>query len=239
MAKSLGKNSIMFVTSTCSAALALLAATQLPVAQAQPAPYAVAAPLDQYLIADQGSEVELARSAAPASISREAEVLVLERDGYTTAVKGKNGFVCLVERSWGKSTDDAEFWNPKIRAPHCLNPPAAKTYLPIYLKKTKLVLSAKSKAQIAEALESAWDSNELPKLEPNAMCYMMSKDQYLQDDGGHWHPHMMWYVPGDAEKSWGANLAGVPALSGYVPQDRMTVLMVVVNHWSDDTPATH
>jgi hypothetical protein len=239
MAKKLSKNSIRFVTFACFAGIALLAAVQVAPAQAQPAPYPAAAPLDQYLIADQAAEIELARSAAPASISREAEVLVLERDGYTSAVKGKNGFVCLVERSWGKSTDDAEFWNPKIRAPHCLNAPAAKTYLPIYLKKTTLVVAAKSRAQIAEALQSAWDSNELPKLEPNAMCYMMSKDQYLQDDGGHWHPHMMWYVPGDAEKSWGANLAGVPAMAGYVPQDRMTVLMVVVNHWSDGTPATH
>ncbi len=219
--------------------VALPAAVQLTQAQAQPAPYAAAAPLDQYFIADQASEIELARSAAPAAISGEAEVLVLDRDGYTTAVKGKNGFVCLVERSWGKSTDDAEFWNPKVRAPHCLNAPAAKTYLPIYLMKTKLVLAAKSREEIARALKSAWDSNQLPLLEPNAMCYMMSKDQYLQDNGGHWHPHMMWYVPGDAERSWGANLAGVPALSGYVPQDRMTVLMVVVNHWSDGTPARH
>ncbi len=239
MAKKLGKNSIRFVVFACFAGAVLLAAAKLVPAQAQPALYAAAAPLEKYLIADQADEIELARSAAPSSISGGAEVLVLERDGYTTAVKGKNGFVCLVERSWGKSTDDAEFWNPKVRAPHCLNAPAAKTYLPIYLKKTKLVVAAKSKEQIAEALESAWDSNELPKLEPNAMCYMMSKDQYLQDDGGHWHPHMMWYVPGDAQKSWGANEAGVPALAGYVPQDRMTVLMVVVNHWSDGTPAVH
>ncbi len=243
MPKNSGKNLLSnlpsLVTSLCLVGVAILATAQLAQAQAQPALYPAAAPLDQYLIADQAAEIELARSAAPASISGEAEVLVLGRDGYTTAVKGKNSFVCLVERSWGKSTDDAEFWNPKVRAPHCLNTPAAKTYLPIYLMKTKLVMAAKSKEQIAEALESAWDSKELPKLEPNAMCYMMSKDQYLQDNGGHWHPHMMWYVPGDAEKSWGANLAGVPALSGYVPQDRMTVLMVVVNHWSDGTPATH
>ena len=223
----------------CVAGVALLVATPLLPAQAQTGPYPVAAPLDQYLIPDQASEIVLARSAAPASISDGAEVLVLTPDGYTTAVKGGNGFVCLVERSWGKSTDDAEFWNPKVRAPHCLNAPAAKTYLPIFLMKTKLVMAAKSKEEIARALKSAWDSNQLPTLEPNAMCYMMSKDQYLQDDGGHWHPHMMWYVSGDAEKSWGANLAGVPAMSGYVPQDRMTVFLVLVNHWSDGTPATH
>jgi hypothetical protein len=233
----MAKKFVRLVTLLCALGVGLSAATL--VAQAQPASYAVAAPLDQYFIADQAAEIELARSAAPASISGEAEVLVLARDGYTTAVKGKNGFVCLVERSWGKSTDDAEFWNPKVSAPHCLNAPAAKTYLPIYLMKTKLVLAGKSKVQIGEALEGAWNRNELPKLEPNAMCYMMSKDQYLQDNGGHWHPHMMWYVPGDAEKSWGANLAGVPAMSGYVPQDRMTVLMVVVDHWSDGTRAAH
>ncbi len=83
----------------------------------------------------------------------------------------------------GQVTDDAEFWNPKVSAPHCLNAPAAKTYLPIYLMKTKLVVAGKPKEEIARALKSAWDSGELPKLEPNAMCYMMSKDQYLADDG--------------------------------------------------------
>jgi hypothetical protein len=235
----MAKKFARLVTLLCTVWVGLFAGAPFVLAQSQPALYTVAAPFDQYFIADQAAEIELARSAAPASISGEAEILVLARDGYTTAVKGKNGFVCLVERSWGKSTDDAEFWNPKVRAPHCLNASAAKTYLPIYLVKTKLVLAGKSKPQIGEALEAAWNRNELPKLEPNAMCYMMSKDQYLQDDGGHWHPHMMWYVPGDAQKTWGANQAGVPAMAGYVPQDRMTVLMVVVNHWSDGTPATH
>jgi hypothetical protein len=230
----MAKKWMKFVSLLGCAVVASLAASQL--GRAQAAAYAEA-PLDQYLIQDQATEIALARSAAPAALSEGAEVLVLGKDGYTTAAKGSNGFVCLVERSWAKTTDDAEFWNPKIRAPHCLNAPAAKTYLPIELMKTKLVLAGKSKEEIARALKSALDSNELPKLEPNAMCYMMSKQQYLQDDGGHWHPHMMWYVPGDAGKSWGANQAGVPAMAGFVAQDQMTVLMVVVNHWSDGTPA--
>jgi hypothetical protein len=203
------------------------------------ASYAVAAPLGQYLMAEKAAEIELARSAAPAAVADGAEVLVLTRDGYVTAVKGGNGFVCLVERAWGKSTDDAEFWSPKIRAPHCLNAAAAKTYLPIFLMKTKLVLAGKSKMEIGRALEAAWERKEFPALEPDAMCYMMSKQQYLSDNDKHWHPHMMWYVPGDAAKSWGANLPGVPALAGNVPQDRMTVFMVVVDHWSDGSPATH
>jgi hypothetical protein len=207
---------------------------QVPAAP-QPASYPSAAPLSDYIIPAEASEIELARSSAPAAIAGGAEVLVLGRDGYTTAVKGANGFVCLVERSWAKATDDPEFWNPKVRAPICVNAPAARTYLPIVLMKAKLVLANKSRIQIAQAVKSALDSKELPALEPNAMCYMMSKQQYLSDDDMHWHPHMMWFVPGDAVKSWGANQAGVPVFAGSVPEDRMTVFMVPVSRWSDGT----
>src|SRR5450432_1804223 len=99
-------------------------------------PYAAMAPLDQYLIADEKAEIALARTAAPASISDAAEVMVLRRDGYDIAVKGSNGFVCIVERSWAKPTDEPEFWNSKVRAPNCFNPAASRTFLPIFLKKT-------------------------------------------------------------------------------------------------------
>src|SRR5229473_1230241 len=100
-------------------------------AQAQDAqtPYLRMAPLDQYLM-ERNAEMALAKSAAPESISRDAEVLVLGRDGYETAAKGKNGFVCMVQRSWTAGIDDPDFWNPKLRAAICFNPPAARTYLP-------------------------------------------------------------------------------------------------------------
>jgi len=233
------KRSIRLVAIAGFVGFALSGATRHVRAEAPPAPYPAMAPLNQYLIPAKASEIELARSAAPASISDGAEVLVLAQDGYATAEKGGNGFVCLVERSWGKDTGDPEFWNPKVRAPLCVNAPAARTYLPIVLMKTKLVLAAKSKAEIARALKSAMDSKELPALEPNAMCYMMSKQQVLSDDDVHWHPHMMWFDPGDSAKSWGANLPGAPPIAANVPEDRMTIFMVVVSHWSDGTPATH
>ena len=62
----------------------------------------------------RNAEIELARSAAPASIwLRYAEVMVLGRHAYETAFKGKNGFVCMVQRSWTAGSDDPDFWNPK------------------------------------------------------------------------------------------------------------------------------
>jgi hypothetical protein len=206
-------------------------------AEEKKAPYPAMAALERYLISDAKAEIALARSAAPASISDGAEVMVLGRTGYRTEVRGGNGFVCLVERSWGKATDDAEFWNPKVRAPHCFNPSSAKTFAPIYLMKTKLVLTGKSKAEILQATESALDKKELLALEPEAMCYMMSKQGYLSDGDMSWHPHLMFYVAGKAAKSWGANLPGSPVLAAADPEERATILFIPVGKWSDGTPA--
>jgi hypothetical protein len=205
-------------------------------AQAAKAPYPVMAPFDQYLISDEKAEIALARSSAPASISDAAEVMVLRRDGYATAVKGSNGFVCIVERSWAKPTDDPEFWNPKVRAPNCFNPAASRTFLPIFLKKTNLVLAGKSKAQVLAATMSALEKKELPALAPEAMCYMLSKQQYLSDRDMHWHPHLMFFASGDAAKSWGANLPGSPVIAANDPEERVTIFMVLAGTWSDGTP---
>jgi hypothetical protein len=205
-------------------------------AQVAKARYPAIAPLGQYLM-PESAEIALARSAAPASISGNAEVMVLRRDGYATAVKGKSGFVCIVERAWGKATDDSEFWNQKMRAPHCFNPQAARTFLQIYLMKTKLVLAGKSKTEIFEATTSALDRKELPPLEPGAMAYMMSKQQYLGDGDMSWRPHVMFFAAGDATKSWGADLPDSPVMAANDPEERVTILFVLADKWSDGTMA--
>ena len=193
------------------------------------------APLQQYLIADRETEIAMARSAAPKSISDAADVMILGQDGYTTAAKGANGFVCIVERSWGNSTDNPDFWYPKMRAPHCFNSPAARTFLPIYLMKTRLVLAGKSKTEIGQAITSAMDDRQLPALESGAMCYMMSKQQYFGDRDLNWHPHLMFFVPGDAEQIWGANLPGSPVMAANDPEERATIFLVMVAKWTDGT----
>jgi hypothetical protein len=217
--------------------LALLGATRPAQAQTEKAAYPAMAPVDEYLIADQNTEIALARSAAPASISDGAEVMVLGRRGFTTEVKGTNGFLCLLERSWGASTDTPDFWNPKVRAPICFNQAAARTFAPIFLMKTKLALSGKSKTEIVAATDAALDKKELPPLEPGAMCYMMSKQQYLNDQGLNWHPHLMFFVSGDSAKSWGADLPASPLMAANDPEERATIFMVWVGKWSDGSPA--
>ncbi len=231
------QKTIKLVALAFLARVVLLSATCQAQAPAEKTPYPAMAPLDQYLMPDENSEIALARSAAPKSISDGAEVMVLGPKGYTTAVKGTNGFLCIVERSWGSSTDDPGFWNPKIRGPICFNPAAARSFAPIFLMKTNLVLAGKSKAEIVDATTVAFDKKELPALEPGAMCYMLSKDQYLADDGKAWHPHLMFFVSGDAAKSWGAGLPGSPIIAANDPEERATIFMVVVGKWSDGSPA--
>jgi hypothetical protein len=204
-------------------------------AQDAKAPYPTMAPVEQYLIADRDAEVALARSAAPESISRDAEVMVLGRHGYETAVKGKNGFVCMVERSWSAGIDDPNFWNPKLRGPICLNPPAARTYLPLTIKKTEWILAGQSKGQMFESVKAAFDKNEFSTQEPGAMSYMLSKQGYLDDQAGHWHPHLMFFVSKIDAQTWGANSPGSPILASEDAADRLIVFLVPVGKWSDGT----
>lgn len=131
----------------------------------------------------------------------------------------------------------SDFWNAKIRSPVCFNPAAARTYVPVYLMKTKLVLAGRSKTEIVQAIESALDKKELPALEPGAMAYMMSKQQYLSDEAKHLHRHLMFLVPGDATKSWGANLPSSPVMAANDPEEEATIFLVWVGAWSDGTPA--
>jgi hypothetical protein len=234
------KGGVMKAILLAASLVAALLSTSWPArAQDQAASYSQMAPIDQYLMADRNAEIAMARSAAPTAISGDAEVLVLGRHGYETAIKGKNGFVCLVERAWMSPFDSPGFWNPKGRGPLCFNPPAARSILPLTFKRTELVLAGLSKAQIIEGIK-AFDAKELPALEPGAMCFMMSKQGYLNDSVGHWVPHLMFYIPLTDPKVWGADMPGSPVMLN--PQfqgapEPITEFMIAVKNWSDGTAA--
>lgn len=196
--------------------------------------YPSMASLEQYLM-DRDSEIAMARSAAPDSISRDAEVMVLGPHGYEKAVQGKNTFVCMVERSWISPIDDPEFWNPKERSPICFNAPATRSYLPRVIKKTKLILEGRTKAQMMEAIVAGIDKKELPPMEPGAMCYMLSKQDYGSDRAGHWHPHLMFFVSQSEPAAWGAELPGSPIFAFNDRWERLTTFLIPVREWSDGT----
>jgi hypothetical protein len=200
-------------------------------------PYPSMAALDRYLMPDRNAEIALARSAAPDSISHNAKVLVLGPQGYETAVEGKNGFVCVVERGWMAPFDNPEFWNPKIRGPICFNPPAARSILPMTYKRTEMVLAGLSKAQIKDGI-TTFAKKELPALEPAAFTYMLSKEAYLTDHGDHNIAHLMFYTPLMDGAVWGADLPKSPVmLNPQFAPEGIDVFMVLTGMWSDGTLA--
>jgi hypothetical protein len=216
--------------------------------QPQSPQYPKMTPIDQYLM-DKIAEIQLARSAAPESISRDATVVVLGPQGYETAVEGKNGFVCIVARSWTAAFDWPEFWNPKVRAADCMNPQSARSILPIIILRSKMVMAGRSRAEMLSATKAAFETKQLPDLKSGAMDYMMSKSSYLTDEDGHNMPHLMWYTTLADGKDWGSGAAGSPVMSspywffssnepsqtkGLPP---ILVFLVGVADWSDGTPA--
>lgn len=219
-------------------------------AQAQDAknPYPSMAPIEQYLM-DRDAEITLARSAAPPSVSKDATVMVLGRDGYETAVEGTNGFVCMVERSWMAAFDWPEFWNPKVKAADCLNPQAARSIMPIAFLRGRMVMAGRSKAEILSAIKVAFENRQLPDLESGAMTYMMSKSAYLTDEDDHKLSHLMFFTAAMDAKDWGSGAAGSPVRSAPywffsskepsqmkgLPQ--ILVFLVMAADWSDGTPA--
>jgi hypothetical protein len=217
-------------------------------AAAQTDTYPRMAAIGQYQM-EESAEIQLARSAAPNSISGDATILVLRRQGYETAVQGKNGFVCMVARSWLAAFDWPEFWNPKVRAADCMNPQAARSMVPIVLLRSKMVMAGRSKAEMLLAVKAAFENKQVPKLESGAMDYMMSKTAYLTDEGEHNGPHLMFLTAGMDAKDWGAGAAGSPLISAPYwffsskePSQMkglpsMLVFLVGVTTWSDGTPA--
>ena len=222
------------------ALLVVLGMAHQAMAQDATTPHPKMAPIDQYLMSDQGAEIALARSAAPESISRDAEVQVLGRHGFETAVKGKNGFVCIVGRGW-TSAADPDFWNPKVRVPLCVNAAAARSYLLRITRITDLALAGRTLAQVNEAIAAAVAKKELPAMEAGAMCYMMSKEGYGGDSIAHWPSHLMFFYSQTDPAIWGANLPGSPVFALDDTLEHLTTFVIAVQRWSDGSeglPAT-
>jgi hypothetical protein len=202
--------------------------------------YPTMAPVSKYLM-PRAAEIEMARSAGPASISANATVLVMTRSGYVVAVKGNNGWVCVVGRMWSAGLDDPEFWNPKGRGPACLNPPAVQSVLPFYLARAKWALSGNSREELARKSQAAYADHQFKPPAPGSFAFMLSKKGYLNDEvAGPWRPHVMPFVAYDQVATWGAGFKGSPILSPATSTFRRyepVTIVIPVGFWSDGSPA--
>jgi hypothetical protein len=195
-----------------------------------------------YLIADRAAEVALARTAAPPDVSANATVLVLTPKGYAEAARGTNGFTCIVMRSFAAGPDDPQFWNTHVSAPHCFNPPAARTVLPAMLAQIDWALAGATPAELNARIKKAYAEKRFPAPAVGAMAYMLSPKQRLSDSDPHWMPHLMFYYDRSLKATtFGAGGMTAPIIdaSAGQPNFPMQVIYIPIRTWSDGTPAVH
>jgi hypothetical protein len=150
----------------------------------------------------------------------------------------------MVMRAWANNFDKPDFWNPQVRAPICFNAAAARSILPPYLKRTEWAFSGTSKQEMLKRVQTALATHEIAAPDTGSMAYMLSKGGYLGDDvRGHWHPHLMFYLPRTAAAEWGANIGKASAVFADADSlEPQTVFFVPVTRWSDgalDEMAAH
>ena len=175
----------------------------------------------------RAEEIALARSAAPAQVSAQATVFVLERGGFVKAETGTNGVTCLVDRS-----------QPASLEPHCYDAEGSRTILPIRLAEAAMRERGLSKAEIAAAVDEGIKSGRFTLPSRAAMSYMMSSAQVLYNDSGRrvgaWKPHLMIYMPYITPADLGLNGApadGLPMVDD--PGGPLATVVIVVPAWVD------
>lgn len=197
--------------------------------------------LAAYLLPDRAAGIALARSAAPAAVSDSAMVLVLTRTGFVEAARGTNGFTCAVMRSFATASTDPNFWNPKVRAPHCFSAPASQSILVEMRQRSAWIMAGVSPAEIDARTTQAYTSRQIPMPSPGAMANMISPQQYLQDDAPHrWKPHLMFYYDRALPAAtWGAGGFSATVIDATAGDQAASVqtLLIPVQHWSDGSPA--
>jgi hypothetical protein len=199
--------------------------------------YPTMGPVERYLMPSVASEIALARTAAPSSISAKASILALTKTGYVTAVAGTNGWTCLVGRSFQGGLDDPEFWNWRNRSPVCLNPPAVKSVLPYYVARTKWAFAGATRDELAKKAQAGYASHQFTDPLPGSLSFMLSKQAYLNDEvKGPWHPHVMLFVAMDQMDTWAAGFNGSPIIAP--PANTMRAyepitIFIPVHRWSD------
>ena len=154
---------------------------------------------------DRDREIAVARSAAPDSISAQATVWVLTRNGYEKAVEGSNGANCLITRGWSAPFDTDLFGWPQLIAPVCYDAVSSGAPLHEQFLRAELGLKGKTHDEIKRAVYDAYGDGRLRPVSRLGLSYMYSAAQVLGPSVGHWHPHLMIHAPYYASDLLGPN----------------------------------
>jgi len=137
-------------------------------------------------------EIELALSAGPEVIRKDASVMVLTESGYKKVKEGTNGFLCLVVRG------NARF--PDILAPICYDEEGAKTVARVHIDAQNLRKQGVEESEVQQQITQGFQSGKYKAPQKSGLIYMLSPVVYVPDTEERgkmmtYIPHYMVYAP--------------------------------------------
>lgn len=188
-------------------------------AQQDPSPTTAPANLSR------ADEIRYAKSAAPAEISKNAKVWVLENGHYVVGEPGSSGIACMVARSTATTFE-----------PQCGDAEADSTVLAIYRFRVEQRIAGKTSDEIKAAVDKGMASGRFKSPKRPALVYMESASQVLPDSKGtghsHFMPHVMIYYPFMKNSSMGILASNSMDVPGVVQENTpMSALIVVTRDW--------
>ena len=143
-------------------------------------------PNPQPALMDRQTEIALALSACPASVTNKAAVYVLEKSGYVKIRDSENGFAAIVQHS-----------QPTSQEPQCMDTEGTRTFLPRYLRIAEWRVQGKSSEEIKRLTADAFASGTFRSPSKPGVDYMLSTENLVPNAKGgivHFPPHVMFYA---------------------------------------------
>jgi hypothetical protein len=175
------------------------------------------------------SDIALAVSAAPASLSAGASVYLFRNGDWAKVRDGTTGFSCLVQRLPNGTV-----------APMCFDPEGAKTLMQEIKMEMQLTAKGLNKDAAEKEIDAAYAKGTLHHADKGGIIYMMSSKQMLpssKEEGaklGSWHPHVMIFIPHASQAQFALGTDHeLPISAPFKGDDSGVLLVVQVPHWSD------
>lgn len=167
-------------------------------------------------------QIRIAKLAAPREVTDQADIYILGQRGYELAVRGDNGFSCLIERE-----------KPDTMEPECYDAEGSATTLKVRSYEEQQRASGVGEQAIEESIKAGYKSGKFKPPSKAGIVYMLSGYNYvLNPETGkiiHFPGHLMFYAPYATEKTIGSG-EGAPYI---VHPGEPDALMIVVPARSD------
>jgi hypothetical protein len=161
-------------------------------------------------------EIELATSAAPEHLRKDATVYVFGKGGYEKARSGTNGFTCIVNRDGAQAGD-------KTLRPTCWDAEGSHTIVPVMLRVGELLAQGRTAAEIKRDIDAGFSDGRFREPRKTGIAYMLNGDvkQFDAKTGKvisrAYPPHYMIYAPNVTNADIGMTAEGYqlnPSLPG-------------------------